>query len=66
MGLRDSGALMMAGKGHWGEGLTAADMEKCNWLEPRLVAAIDYAEWRQRTIFGTPSSSEKANTSPSA
>lgn len=32
-------------KGRWGEGLTAADMEKCAWLKPRLVAAIDYAEW---------------------
>jgi ATP-dependent DNA ligase len=32
-------------KGRWGEGLTAADMEKCIWLKPRLVAAIDYAEW---------------------
>ena len=32
-------------KGQWGEGLTAADMEKCIWLEPRLVAVIDYAEW---------------------
>jgi bifunctional non-homologous end joining protein LigD len=32
-------------KGRWGEGLTAADMEKCIWLKPRLVAAIEYAEW---------------------
>jgi DNA ligase D-like protein (predicted ligase) len=32
-------------KGHWGEGLTAADMEKCVWLKPKLVAAIEYAEW---------------------
>jgi ATP-dependent DNA ligase len=32
-------------KGRWGEGLTAADMEKCIWLKPQLVAAIDYAEW---------------------
>jgi len=32
-------------KGRWGEGLTAADMEKCVWLKPRLVAAIEYAEW---------------------
>jgi ATP-dependent DNA ligase len=31
-------------KGRWGEGLTAADMGKCIWLEPRLVAAVDYAE----------------------
>ena len=32
-------------KGRWGEGLTAADMEKCIWLKPKLVAAIEYAEW---------------------
>jgi bifunctional non-homologous end joining protein LigD len=32
-------------KGRWGEGLTAADMGKCIWLKPRLVAAIEYAEW---------------------
>ncbi len=31
-------------KGRWGEGLTAADMDKCVWLKPELVAAIDYAE----------------------
>jgi DNA ligase D-like protein (predicted ligase) len=31
-------------KGRWGEGLTAADTEKCVWLKPELVAAIDYAE----------------------
>jgi bifunctional non-homologous end joining protein LigD len=27
-------------KGRWGEGLSADDMSKCRWLEPRLVAAI--------------------------
>jgi bifunctional non-homologous end joining protein LigD len=32
-------------KGRWGEGLTAAEMEKCIWLTPKLVAAIEYAEW---------------------
>jgi bifunctional non-homologous end joining protein LigD len=32
-------------KGRWGEGLTVADMEKCIWLKPKLVAAIEYAEW---------------------
>ena len=32
-------------KGRWGEGLTAADMEKCVWLRPKLVAAIEYVEW---------------------
>ena len=37
--------LPESGKGRWGEALTAADMEKCIWLQPRLVAAIEYAEW---------------------
>ena len=37
--------LPESGKGRWGEGLTSAEMEKCIWLKPRLVAAIDYAEW---------------------
>jgi len=32
-------------KGRWGEGLTAADIGKCVWLKPKLVAAIEYAEW---------------------
>ncbi|MGD0291478.1 MAG: ATP-dependent DNA ligase [Candidatus Binataceae bacterium] len=32
-------------RGQWGEGLTAADMEKCCWLKPRLVATIEYLEW---------------------
>jgi ATP-dependent DNA ligase len=36
--------LPESGKGHWGEGLTAAEMEKCIWLKPQLVAAIEYAE----------------------
>jgi ATP-dependent DNA ligase len=31
-------------KGRWGEGLTAADMKKCIWLKPELVAALEYAE----------------------
>jgi bifunctional non-homologous end joining protein LigD len=32
-------------KGRWGEGLTAEDMEKCRWLAPRLVAAVEFLEW---------------------
>jgi bifunctional non-homologous end joining protein LigD len=37
--------LPESGKGRWGEGLTAEDMSKCRWLEPRLVVAIEFAEW---------------------
>ncbi len=33
------------GKGRWGEGLTADDMERCRWLKPRLVATIEFLEW---------------------
>jgi ATP-dependent DNA ligase len=36
--------LPEARRGHWGEGMTAAEMEKCRWLKPRLVATIDYLE----------------------
>ena len=37
--------LPEARRGHWGDGLTAAEMKKCRWLRPRLVATIDYLEW---------------------
>jgi len=37
--------LPESGKGRWGEGITAADMEKCIWLKPQLVATIESAEW---------------------
>jgi ATP-dependent DNA ligase len=33
------------GKGRWGEGLTAEDMEQCRWLKPHLVASIEFLEW---------------------
>jgi bifunctional non-homologous end joining protein LigD len=42
--------LPEARRGQWGEGLTAAEMQKCRWLKPRLVATIDYLE---RTTCGT-------------
>ena len=32
-------------EGHWGEGLTAAKMNICRWLEPFLVARIEFLEW---------------------
>jgi bifunctional non-homologous end joining protein LigD len=36
--------LPEARRGRWGEGLTAAEMEKCRWLKPRLVTMIDSLE----------------------
>jgi DNA ligase D-like protein (predicted ligase) len=32
-------------KGRWGEGLTAADMQKCVWVRPEIVARIEFLEW---------------------
>ena len=29
----------------WDVGLTKADMEKCRWLRPMLVAQIEFTEW---------------------
>jgi len=29
-------------EGRWGEGLTAADMEKCVWVRPEIVARIEF------------------------
>jgi DNA ligase D-like protein (predicted ligase) len=34
-------------KGRWGEGLTAADMQKCAWVKPQLVAKIEFLEWTE-------------------
>jgi len=34
-------------KGRWGDGLTAADMNKCVWVRPELVAQIEFLEWTE-------------------
>jgi bifunctional non-homologous end joining protein LigD len=31
--------------GQFGRGLTAAEMRRCTWLEPKLVCEIRFAEW---------------------
>ena len=37
--------LPEAYKGRWGEGLTGADMGKCVWVRPEIVARIEFLEW---------------------
>jgi ATP-dependent DNA ligase len=32
-------------EGRWGEGLTAAKMPLCRWLDPFIVARIEFLEW---------------------
>ena len=34
-------------KGRWGEGLTAADMDKCVWVRAETVARIEFLEWTE-------------------
>jgi ATP-dependent DNA ligase len=33
------------GEGRWGEGLTVAKMVICRWLDPFIVARIEFLEW---------------------
>ena len=37
--------LPNAKKSHWGEGITAAQMQEIQWVIPRLVAQISFTEW---------------------
>ncbi len=37
--------LPEASAGRWGQGLTAAKMEKCVWLRPESVAQFRFLEW---------------------
>jgi bifunctional non-homologous end joining protein LigD len=32
-------------KGHWGEGITEADMAALRWVTPRLVVEVSFVEW---------------------
>jgi bifunctional non-homologous end joining protein LigD len=29
----------------WGGGVTAADMKRCTWIEPKLVCEVEFTEW---------------------
>lgn len=31
--------------GHWGEGVTAEDMNKLRWVNPRVVVEVSFVEW---------------------
>jgi ATP-dependent DNA ligase len=39
-------------RGRWGDGLTAEDMIMCRWLQPSLVAAIEFLEWTPENHCG--------------
>jgi bifunctional non-homologous end joining protein LigD len=33
--------------GRWGQGLTASEMRKCVWLQPKLVCQVGFTEWTE-------------------
>ena len=37
--------LPEARSGRWGQGLTKEKMKDCRWLEPELVARVEFLEW---------------------
>jgi bifunctional non-homologous end joining protein LigD len=37
--------LPEAKSGRWGAGLTAAKMNDCRWLKPKLIGRFEYVEW---------------------
>lgn len=37
--------LPSAGKGRWGEGFTSEKMKEIQWVMPKLVAQVSFAEW---------------------
>lgn len=40
--------------GRYGAGVTAAEMKRCHWLEPELVAQIKFAEWTRDSKLRQP------------
>ena len=40
--------------GHFGRGLTAAEMKRCTWLDPKLVCEIRFAEWTRDNHLRQP------------
>jgi bifunctional non-homologous end joining protein LigD len=34
-----------AGRSHWDQGLTAAEMKRCHWVLPKMVCQAKFTEW---------------------
>jgi hypothetical protein len=57
---------------HWGEGVTAEDMQNYIWLKPEIVAEIKFTEWttgstpRPATLPGSIARPDKTSSSSCA
>lgn len=52
---RNPFASLPAEHGRWGAGLSRAELARCTWLEPHLVAQVRFAEWTGDAILRQPS-----------
>ena len=37
--------------GHWGEGVTAEDMMKLQWVKPKVVVEVSFVEWTRDSVL---------------
>jgi bifunctional non-homologous end joining protein LigD len=47
-------AALPAGLSRWGTGLTRAELARCTWLKPELVAQVRFAEWTADGVLRQP------------
>jgi DNA ligase D-like protein (predicted ligase) len=43
-----------AGRSHWGEGITAEDMAKLQWVKPEAVVEVAFVEWTRDGLLRHP------------
>jgi bifunctional non-homologous end joining protein LigD len=41
-------------KGHWGEGISEADMAALRWVRPVLVIEVSFVEWTRDGLMRHP------------
>lgn len=40
--------------GRWQQGITAAEMKRCHWVEPKMVCQIKFGEWTRDNVLRQP------------
>lgn len=46
--------MSKAGRGRWGQGMSASEIRQCTWWKPELVAQIRFAEWTNEGLLRQP------------
>ena len=46
--------LPAAGRSRWGQGLTAAEMKRCHWVQPVMVCQVKFTEWTRDDCLRQP------------